>query len=183
MFENPLRKLAEKRVDLQRISDKLAEAGRKGIELSGFAKELLDKEIALARSEAKYKALAALTESVVDNIPDYIWAKDLERRYLFSNKALRTLFRIEHRDGLLGKTEAMLVADKIASGCPVDIQDIIIEQTGHEDGSDIYIKRGTYNGVFFAWQVHRAALTNDKNEIVGTVSVARDVTNEYKEIV
>ncbi len=183
MFENPLRKLTEKRVDLQRISDKLAEAGRKGIELSGFAKELLAKEVALAQSEAKYKALAALTQSVVDNIPDYIWAKDLERRYLFSNKALRTLFRVEHRDDVLGKTEEMLIAEKIEVGCPVDIQDISIEQTGHEDGSDIYIKKGTVNGVFFAWQVHRAVLTNAQHEVVGTVSVARDVTNEYKEIV
>lgn len=183
MMQNPFKTLAEKRGDLRRISEKIAEAGRKGIELGAFAKELFEKEEVLAKSEAKYKALAVLIEAIVDNIPDFIWAKDLERRYLFSNKALRELFKLRNKEDLLGKTQETLITISVAAGYPVNMQDIKIEKTGRTNGSDIYIKQGTCNGTFFAWQVHRAPLKDEQGEVIGTVSVARDVTDEYKEII
>ncbi len=182
-MQNPLRRFAEGRADLKRISQKISQAVEKGIELTSFTRELIAKEAAIAESEAKYRALASLIECVVDTVPDFIWAKDLERRYLFSNKALRVLFKLKNKDALLGKTEEELVDERSATGFPVDIQDIKIKKTGHTNGIEVYTKQGTCNGVFFAWQVRRAVLKNASGNIIGTVSVAHDITDNYRESV
>ncbi|MBA4358910.1 MAG: hypothetical protein C0405_14415, partial [Desulfovibrio sp.] len=42
----------------------------------------------LSAVSARYRDLASLLRLMCDNVPDMIWAKDLDRRFLFANKAL-----------------------------------------------------------------------------------------------
>ena len=42
----------------------------------------------LAKRQADFDALAILTRRIADNAPDMIWAKDMDNRYLFANRAL-----------------------------------------------------------------------------------------------
>ena len=45
-------------------------------------------EQALLESESRYKSLYTLIRLLSDNMSDMLWAKDLENRYLFANKAM-----------------------------------------------------------------------------------------------
>ena len=45
-------------------------------------------EIALRESKEHYKSLYRLIRLMCDNVPDLIWAKDMDRRYIFANKAM-----------------------------------------------------------------------------------------------
>ena len=52
--------------------------------------EIKNQELArlVARRDEEYEALSKLVRRIADNAPDMIWAKDMDNRYLFANRAL-----------------------------------------------------------------------------------------------
>jgi PAS domain-containing protein len=59
---------------------------------------------------------------MADNVPDMIWAKDLEKRYLFANRAFcRQLLNAADTDEPLGKTD-MFFAQRERDRHPDDPQ-------------------------------------------------------------
>ncbi|MBP6764861.1 MAG: PAS domain S-box protein, partial [Rubrivivax sp.] len=62
-------------------------------------------EQAVRDSEARSRNLASLLRLMADNVPDMIWAKDLDKRFLFANRALcRHLLNATDTDEPVGKT-------------------------------------------------------------------------------
>ncbi len=63
-------------------------------------------EIALRQSEGKHKAVANLMRLMCDNVPDLIWAKDMNGHFLFTNQAMCTkLLNAQDTDEPIGKTD------------------------------------------------------------------------------
>src|SRR5487761_248696 len=58
----------------------------------------------LAQMEKKLALERNVLRTVTDNIPDSIFAKDKNGRYLLANKAFATLHGMKSPDDLLGKT-------------------------------------------------------------------------------
>ena len=55
---------------------------------------------------ADYDALAKLIRRIADNAPDMIWAKDMDNRYLFANRALcKRLLMCERPEAVVGKND------------------------------------------------------------------------------
>ncbi len=50
--------------------------------------EQIIKEREVIQAEERYYRLYSLFRLMSDNMPDLIWAKDLEKRYIFVNKAI-----------------------------------------------------------------------------------------------
>jgi len=46
-------------------------------------------DAALSASESRYQGMYRLMQLMADTVPDMLWAKDLEDRYIFANKAIR----------------------------------------------------------------------------------------------
>ncbi|OIO02983.1 MAG: hypothetical protein AUJ49_05305, partial [Desulfovibrionaceae bacterium CG1_02_65_16] len=141
-------------------------------------------EMALRLGELRYRELAVMLRLMCDNVPDMIWAKDMENRYLFANKALceRYLCLGEGETALgrteehYGRREQLAHPDDpdwhtIWSACAASD-----EATLKADGPRLYEEAGFCQGRFMRYEVSKAPFVNDEGVVIGTVGSARDIT-------
>ena len=141
-------------------------------------------ELALKDSEEKSQQLASMLRLICDNVPDMIWAKDLDNRYVFANKALcEKLLDLVSTDEPLGKTFDFF-AQRERDRHPDDpewysygqfAQDID-RHTLSRDEPTIFEESGNVFGKFIFLEVHQARLIDSRGEVIGTVGCARDIT-------
>jgi diguanylate cyclase (GGDEF)-like protein/PAS domain S-box-containing protein len=143
-------------------------------------------ETALQASEERAKDLAALLRMITDNVTDMIWAKDLNKRYLFANKAIcANLLNAKDTDEPIGKDD-MFFALRERNSRPDDPDwhtfgelcqdsDAITLQNKKASQFDEY---GNVKGKFLFLDVHKAPFINDKGEVIGVVGSGRDVTQQ-----
>jgi PAS domain S-box-containing protein len=143
-------------------------------------------EQALIESESRYKSLYTLVRLLSDNMVDLLWAKDLENKYLFANKAM---------------CDKLLMASDVQE--PIGMTDIFFaerERAKHSDrndwhtfgeicaDSDIEIRKtglpgrfeeyGNVKGEFLFLDVHKAPLIDGDGNMIGVVGSGRDLTKE-----
>jgi PAS domain S-box-containing protein len=139
-------------------------------------------ESALRLSEKKYEHLYKMMRLLTDNVPDLIWAKDLDDRYMFANQALcDNLLKCARPEEAIGRTELEFAQRERAAG-----QQHTFGEIAHE--SDAIVKRKRCAGRFveeglvrnqtLVLDVHKAPFWDEDGEILGTVGCARDVTKE-----
>lgn len=143
-------------------------------------------EEALHASEERARTLFTLLRLITDNVTDMIWAKDLNKRYLFANKAIcEQLLNAENTDEPIGKDD-MFFALRERNSRPDDPSwhtfgelcqdsDTITLQSGKPSQFDEY---GNVKGEFLFLDVHKAPFINDKGEVIGVVGSGRDVTQQ-----
>jgi PAS domain-containing protein len=145
-------------------------------------------EQAVRDSEARSRNLASLLRLMADNVPDMIWAKDLDKRYLFANRALcRHLLNATDTDEPVGKTDVFF-ALRERQRHPEDPQwhtfgelcqdsDTITLQRGVASEFEEY---GHLQGRLTYLEVHKAPFVNERGEVIGTVGSARDITERIR---
>lgn len=141
-------------------------------------------ENVLFHGREKYRALSEMLRLMCDNVPDLIWAKDLEKRYIFVNKAVcRNLLNAADTDEPIGKTDVFF-AEREKKRHPNNPQwhtfgeicrdtDAITMDAGTPQRFDEY---GNVQGKFLFLDVHKAPFLDENGKIIGTVGSARDVT-------
>jgi len=152
-----------------------------------LADEMAERQLAeqaLKDSEEKSQRLASMLRLICDNVPDMIWAKDLDNRYVFANKALcETLLDLVNTDEPLGKTFDYF-ARRERDRHPDDpewysygqfAQDIDRHTLGRDEPTT-FEESGNVFGKFVFLEVHQARLVNSHGEVIGTVGCARDIT-------
>ncbi|MCP4231340.1 MAG: PAS domain S-box protein [bacterium] len=142
----------------------------------------------LRASEERYKSLSSLFRLMADNVPDMIWAKDLEGRYLFANKAIcEILFNAKDTEEPVGKTD-MFFADRERNAHPdnsdwhtfgelcMNSDEVVIEsiKPGRFD------EYGNVKGEFLFLDVYKVPFLDETGEMIGTVGSARIVTEEKR---
>ncbi len=149
-------------------------------------KRELEHQQALEKSEANYCALYNLLRLMCDNVPDMIWAKDLEKNFLFANRAIcRDLLNAKDTEEPLGKND-LFFALRERDSHPDDPEwhtfgdicrdtDEITMQAGKAQQFDEF---GNIKGKFTFLDVHKAPLIDDFGKMIGVVGSARDVTIE-----
>ena len=153
---------------------------------------LLENELILRkRSEEKLKDSAAkyhsefnLMRLMCDSVPDMIWAKDHEKRYIFANKALcRHLLNAADTNEPLGKT-TMFFTERERLRHTDDPEwhtlgeicrntDTITMDAGTPQQFDEY---GNVQGKYLFLDMRKAPLMDENGRMIGTVGSARDVT-------
>jgi PAS domain S-box-containing protein len=141
-------------------------------------------EEALKLSESNHRSLSTMMRLMCDNVPDMIWAKDIEKRYIFANKAIcRGLLNAVDTDEPVGKTD-IFFAERERALHPdhpewhtfgeicVD-SDVLTLETGAPSRFDEY---GNVQGKFLFLDVHKAPFIDEKGQVIGTVGSGRDVT-------
>ena len=141
----------------------------------------------LRKSEKKYHNLFTMMRLMCDNVPDMIWAKDLEKRFLFANKAIcRDLLNAKDTNEPLGKTHIFFAERERKRHS--DDPDWHTFEEFCRDNDQVTMDAGTprkfdefgnVKGKFLFLDVHKAPFLNERNEMIGTVGSARDVT-EHK---
>lgn len=127
-------------------------------------------EITTARALASERISLQL---LIDLVPDYLWVKDVEGRFVVVNRALATDTHYARTSDMIGTSDAQLHAPEIAqefraieaeimrSGIPmVDREELVTDEAGAKK-----------------WiSSTKVPLRNDRNEVIGLVGIARDIT-------
>lgn len=142
----------------------------------------------LARTNQQFRDLYRLVRMMCDNVPDLIWAKDMERRYLFANKAIcEKLLNAADTDEPLGKTD-MFFAGRERQAHPDNPawhtfgeicrdSDAVVMESGEAGRFDEY---GNIQGKFLYLDVSKAPFRDENGQVIGTVGCGRDVTEERR---
>ncbi|MDD1713005.1 MAG: PAS domain S-box protein, partial [Methanoregulaceae archaeon] len=140
----------------------------------------------LVESEKNYKNLYSLVRLMCDNVPDLIWAKDLDGHFLFTNRAMcRLLLNAFDTNEPIGKTD-LYFADRERRLHPEDAgwhtfgencidSDAIVRETKRAERFDEY---GRVKGELLYLDVSKAPFLDEDGHIIGTVGCGRDVTRE-----
>ncbi|NVN91309.1 MAG: PAS domain S-box protein [Desulfuromonadales bacterium] len=138
----------------------------------------------LKGSSQRYERLRELLRNIADVIPDMVWAKDLDRKFIFVNKAVCDgLLCARDTDEPIGKTD-MFFVERERNSRPdnphwhtfgeicIDSDAAVLESgtTGQFDES------GNVRGRFLALEVIKSLLRDETGKIIGTVGSGRDVT-------
>lgn len=146
-------------------------------------------EIALKESEKRYQELYNLLRLLADTTPDMIWAKDIEKRYIFANKAMcNNLLNAVDTDEPIGKTD-LFFAFRERERHPDDPSWHTFGELCM-DSDEVTLKElrpmrfdeyGNVKGKFMFLDVHKAPLFSNEGKLIGLVGTARDIT-EKKEM-
>ena len=145
-------------------------------------------EAAIRTSEEHSRNLASLLRLMCDNVPDMIWAKDLEKRYLFANQALCSQFlNAADTNEPIGKNDAYFAQRERARhpgnpqwhtfGEQCDDSDAITLTRGTPS---VFEEFGNLKGCRVYLDVHKAPFINERGDIIGTVGSARDITERKR---
>ena len=129
-----------------------------------------------------------LRDAVLNHLDDMVWAKDLDGKYLMTNKSFREKFCYGLSDiEILGKTD-------------LELSEMFKEQVGDENhtfgkkckNSDVVVKEvqeamkflesGNINGKVMKLVVNKSPLKNYKGEMFGVCGSGRDVTEWHTEL-
>lgn len=140
----------------------------------------------VSKNEEKYKNLYRMIRLMCDNATDMIWAKDLENRYIFANKAMcQNLFNAKDTNEPVGKTDMFFAERERKShrdepewhtfGEICRDSDTIVLNSKQKERFDEF---GNVQGKFLFLDVYKTPLLDEQGNIIGTVGSGRDVTQE-----
>jgi len=162
------------------------ELERRVQELEKMGSEFRRKETTLWKSEQKRQKLSGLLRLMCDNVPDMIWAKDLEKRFIFANKAIcKHLLNATDSQEPIGKTD-LFFAERERSLFPDNPEwhtfgeicrdsDQITMEAGIPMQFDEF---GNVKGQFLFLDVHKAPFIDEEGKMIGTVGSGRDITEQ-----
>lgn len=139
--------------------------------------ELEKSESELKQAEKTVAKERNLLRTVIDNLPDYVYIKDTDGRYIVSNKAHARFLGKETPERVIGKTVFELFPRELAENYAADDQKII------KKGQPLLIReehsvdpRGNK-----VWNLTtKVPLQDSDGKVVGLVGIARDITEGKK---
>lgn len=141
-------------------------------------------EAALRESKEHYQALYRLIRLMCDNVPDLIWAKDIDRRYIFANKAMCEILLSAHdTQEPIGRDDSYF-SERERSNHPGQptwhTYGEICMHSDHEVMTTQHAGRfdelGYIKGTLLHLDVSKAPFRDEQGTMIGTVGCARDVT-------
>lgn len=118
-----------------------------------------------------------LLRTLIANIPDLIYFKDVQHRFVAANQATAQIMRCESAEDLLGKTDFDFYPEDFAKKFHFDEEEIF--KTGQpkiEIEEDVLDEKGQIR----IFRTTKACLKDDFGNVIGLVGLGRDVT-EHKQ--
>jgi PAS domain S-box-containing protein len=146
--------------------------------------EQKEAERKIKESQAEYYGLYNLLRLMSDTMPDMLWAKDLEGNYTFANKAMcERLLHANDTNEPIGKSDIFFAKREREAHIENPKWHTFGEICNDTDVTTIskmqqmqFDEYGMVGGQFLYLDVHKAPLLNEKNELIGVVGTARDIT-------
>jgi PAS domain S-box-containing protein len=144
--------------------------------------ERLRMDNALNRNESEYQELYKMMRLMADNVPDLIWAKDKDDRYIFTNQATcDKLLKCKHPDEALGKNDIQIAHKERDAGHNHTYGEICLNSDNIVKKTKIpgrFLEEGLVRNKYLMLDVHKAPFWGPDGEMIGTVGCGRDVTKE-----
>lgn len=143
------------------------------IGLVGIGREITDRK----QVEKAFEEEQNLLRTVIDALPEYIYVKDTECKFITNNAAHRKALRVESEEEVIGKTDFDFFPPQLAEQYYADDQAVI--QTGqplldHEQARED--RAGNKRWVI----VSKVAFRDSAGSIVGLVGITRDITRRKR---
>ncbi len=136
--------------------------------------------------ERKYREMYSFFRLLADNMPDMLWAKDLDLRFTFANKVMvEDVLLVKNSDEAMGKTirdfSIQSYSEKTKHRANPDFwsqsdwSDKMVINSRHAYMSDEHV---SINGNIMELDVRKAPIFDEQGNMVGIVGSARDVTHQ-----
>ena len=123
-----------------------------------------------------------LLRLMCDNVPDLIWAKDLEGRFLFANQAMcDKLIMCGNPEEALGKTDLFFAERERQAGYQHTFGETCVDSDAvikEAKAPGRFLEDGLVRGSYLALDVYKAPFLDEQQAMIGTVGCGRDVTRE-----
>lgn len=127
--------------------------------------------------EEKLEHERSLFDMLMNNIPDHIYFKDKESRFIKLNKSMLRRFGFDDMSGAIGKTDYDVFRDEHAKQAFQDEQTII--RTGKSIIN--FEEKETWKDGSISWvSTSKIPLRDHKGRITGTFGVSRDITDRKR---
>ena len=125
-----------------------------------------------------------ILRTLTDNLPDMLWVKDVEGRYLFANKAIcESLLMAKDTSEPIGKTDVFFALRERATQPDNEGWHTFGELCFNSDEVVIenntpmrFEEYGNVKGQLLYLEVHKAPFHDEEGNILGTVGSGRDIT-------
>ncbi|MGV2168441.1 putative bifunctional diguanylate cyclase/phosphodiesterase [Agrobacterium sp. 16-172Ci] len=117
----------------------------------------------------------ALLEAMIDHVPDFIYAKDLEGRFLFANRAIVTENGFDTVEQLIGLTDYDIHGEA-ARRAGIPDTEARVMRTGEPDLG--YEERAMRGDIDRWLMMSRVPLKDKAGNIIGVVGASRDITQK-----
>ena len=141
--------------------------------------ELLVRSVCYAYERRRAEQLAnrhLLLQTVIDNVPDQIYAKDAESRFIVANQALARVFGYDREQALIGKTDFDLFPHDVAAWFREEELSIM------RSGEAVMNREATMPDLDgkTRWVITTKVCLHDSHgQVIGTVGINRDITERH----
>ena len=137
------------------------------------ANEMLLADLEMQRQrELGWERERALFRAMIDQVPDYLFVKDLDSRFVVANKMVAADLGLEP-EALIGKTDLDLHSPALAARFFADEQQVIASEQPALDIEEFIIHP---SGRQKFLSTSKVPLRNSAGEVIGIVGISRDVT-------
>ena len=137
-------------------------------------------DAALSASESRYQGMYRLMQLMADTVPDMLWAKDLEDRYIFANKAIREkLLMCKDSESPIGLNDLFFAERERAEGQCHTFGEICVDSDKIVKSTcraGRFFEDGMVRGKYLVLDVSKVPFFNENGQMIGTVGAGRDVT-------
>lgn len=142
----------------------------------------------ILEGQERYQSMFMMFRLMSDNMSDLLWAKDLDNKYIFANKAMcEKLLHATDTDEPIGKTDMFFAererqkqpnrTDWYTFGELCQDSDSIVIQSKKPESFDEY---GNVDGKFLFLDVRKAPIYDESGNMIGVVGSAHDITFQKK---
>ncbi len=117
-----------------------------------------------------------LLRDVINTIPDLIWLKDSDGKFLTCNNRFECFYNAQEST-IVGKTDFDLMDAPIAAYNKEQDQMVLGQATSIQYKEHLVFADGSYEGLF---HIIKTPMRNDHDEVIGVLSVARDITELHR---
>jgi PAS domain S-box-containing protein len=115
-----------------------------------------------------------LLRTLIDNLPDYIYLKDKDSRFIMSNVAHLRSLGVTAQDEIVGRMDKDILSPEVASQYYAEEQEIIHTGQPIVDKEELVVDRMTGEKI---WTLTTKVPVRDaQGKIVGLVGITRDIT-------
>lgn len=152
------------------VSTKLIFADGRPVGVQGIARDLTERK----RVEGALAAERNLMRTLIDNLPDQIFAKDRQSRFILANAGLARAMNVATPMELLGKTDFDFCPTKLAARYYQDEQALLLSGQSLTGREEKVLEPITGEKRWYASE--KIPLRDNAGHITGLVGIGRDIT-------
>jgi PAS domain S-box-containing protein len=158
--EEKLREQAQSLQEINQLLEERQEEINQQSEELGVQNKILEEERNLLRT-------------LIDNIPDYIYFKDHQSRFITVNKMMMKSFKTQNLDDIIGKTHSDFYPHEHAANILKDDKQIFASGQAIIDKEELGIDA---NGNFIQFLTSKVPFRDPYGEVAGIIGISRDIT-------